>query len=59
MESLEKINSKDSAAKISNAVCIENMVKKNSMFAPSRLDSMYFEKPMKAIYNLKLIKYKK
>lgn len=50
---------REAVTRVSNAVCIENMVKKNSMFAPARLEPMHLEKPFKAIYNLKLTKYKK
>lgn len=59
IESLEKIGGKDSMSRLSNAVCIENLVKKNSLFAPSRLEPMIFDKTVKPAYNLKAIKCKK
>ena len=49
----------DTISRISQAVCIENMIKKNSMFAPPRLEPMYLEKPTKTIYNLKLTRHRK
>ncbi len=59
IESLEKIGGKDSMSRLSNAVCISNLVKKNSLFAPSRLEPMIVDKTIEPAYNLKAIKCKK
>lgn len=44
---------------MSNAVCIENLVKKNSLFAPSKVQPLPFEHSSKALYGLTKLTYKK
>lgn len=55
----DKSTNRDNNAKIASAMYIENLVMKNSLFAPSKLDPFQFERQIRPSYNPKLITIKK
>ena len=56
---LDRIILKSSLSSLSNVVCIENLVKKNSMFVPSRLNPFKPDRTGKLSFDNSSIKYKK